>query len=226
MMFGKFFYEKMNDANSSLTPLFYFPYIIIFYFIVLSFFSAIIMHTYNSLRQKKQLVTEAMAKIFASETRKQKAIWLNLLCCRIQHISDNLEFTDSSDDDDDKKKKPEKTLDGGFENFFKENSNNSEERRDPSLQTKIKYNLNQIKNSVRGNLFKTREKFEDQLNKAKMEIRRRQKKEKDKRYQIFKNPTEKQNLENYGKLTDSIIYFIYIVVMVVMILYQTRHFSS
>jgi hypothetical protein len=53
MMFGKFFYDEMEHANADLTPLFYFPYIIIFFFIVLSFFSAIIMHTYNSLRQKK-----------------------------------------------------------------------------------------------------------------------------------------------------------------------------
>ena len=44
---------------------------------------AIIMNTYDMLRQRKQLVTEAMAGIMASETRKQKAIWMNLLFFRL-----------------------------------------------------------------------------------------------------------------------------------------------
>ena len=41
------------------------------------------MRTYDNLRQRKQLVTEAMARILASETRKQKVLWINLFCCRI-----------------------------------------------------------------------------------------------------------------------------------------------
>ena len=60
----------MEIANPDLVPLFYFPYVIVFYFIVMSFFSAIIMRTYDTLRQRKQLVTEAMARILASEASK------------------------------------------------------------------------------------------------------------------------------------------------------------
>ena len=43
------------------------------------------MQTYDNLRQRKQLVTEAMARILASETKKQKVMWINLVCCRINN---------------------------------------------------------------------------------------------------------------------------------------------
>lgn len=39
LMFGKFYYKEMEDANSTGAPIFYFPFIIVFYFIVMSFFS-------------------------------------------------------------------------------------------------------------------------------------------------------------------------------------------
>jgi ABC-type transporter lipoprotein component MlaA len=84
MMFGKFFYGEMEQANVTLAPVFFYPFIVTFNFIVLSFFSAIIMRTYDNLRQRKQLVTEAMAMILTKETQKQKAIWINLICCRIK----------------------------------------------------------------------------------------------------------------------------------------------
>lgn len=67
------------------------------------------MRTYDNLRQKKQLVTEAMAMILTSETKKQKAIWLNLLCCRIKqprsNEEDENEFyqSESSTDSEDEK---------------------------------------------------------------------------------------------------------------------------
>lgn len=39
MMFGKFFYQEMEDANKTLAPIFFYPFIIAFFYIVLSFFS-------------------------------------------------------------------------------------------------------------------------------------------------------------------------------------------
>jgi Polycystin cation channel len=41
MMFGKFYYTEMEAANSTVAPIFFFPFIIVFYFIVMSFFSVI-----------------------------------------------------------------------------------------------------------------------------------------------------------------------------------------
>ena len=45
--------------------------------------------------------------------------------------------------------------------FKEEDHDKEEEQQEASLQAKILYNLNQIKNIVRGNKFKTREQFED-----------------------------------------------------------------
>jgi|LauGreDrversion4_2_1035121.scaffolds.fasta_scaffold25136_6 hypothetical protein len=47
MNFGKFQYDEMEQANPTLVPYFYFPYIILFFFIVMNFFTAIIMNTYD-----------------------------------------------------------------------------------------------------------------------------------------------------------------------------------
>jgi hypothetical protein len=77
------------------------------------------MRTYDNLRQKKQLVTEAMAMIMASETRKQKEIWINLICCRIKQQAkpgdEANEFEDEesssdedTDEDDDQSQKKSK----------------------------------------------------------------------------------------------------------------------
>ena len=80
MIFGSIFYSEMNDSNKNLAPIFFYVFMIIFYFIVMKFFQvwlkpllttivkAIIMRTYDDLRQRKQLVTEAMAMILAKET--------------------------------------------------------------------------------------------------------------------------------------------------------------
>lgn len=42
------------------------------------------MHTYDKMREKKQLCNEAMAEITANETRKIRGIWMNFFCCRIE----------------------------------------------------------------------------------------------------------------------------------------------
>ena len=60
------------------------------------------MRTYDNLRQRKQLVTEAMARILASETRKHKVLWINLFCCRISSGKNEDSESASSDEDDDK----------------------------------------------------------------------------------------------------------------------------
>lgn len=64
----------------------------------------------------------------------------------------------------------------GLNDFLKEDDGKGQVQ-DPSMSAKIMYNLNQIKNIVRGNRFKTREQFEDQLTKAKIQILKRKKRE-------------------------------------------------
>jgi hypothetical protein len=40
-----------------------------------------------------------MAGILANETRKQKAIWMNLLFCRISNTDDYMESSSDSEED-------------------------------------------------------------------------------------------------------------------------------
>ena len=47
------------------------------------------MRTYDNLRQKKQLITEAMAELIAKDTRVQKEIWTNFFFCRIKAIKND-----------------------------------------------------------------------------------------------------------------------------------------
>ena len=43
-----------------------------------------------------------MARILASETKKQKVLWINLFCCRISSGNNEDSESTSSDEDDDK----------------------------------------------------------------------------------------------------------------------------
>lgn len=39
MMFGMYSYPDMVDANATLAPIYFYPFMIVFYYIVMSFFS-------------------------------------------------------------------------------------------------------------------------------------------------------------------------------------------
>eukprot|EP00347_Sterkiella_histriomuscorum_P005839 403355073 len=200
MMFGKFYYSEMAQANQSVAPLFFIPYILLFYFIIINFFS------------KKQLVTEAMADIVAREANQAKEIWINFFCCRIKQPKQL-----SGEDDDD-------NFDVKKANKSEKHQDEESEFNDPSLRAKIFYNLNQVKNLLSGqNQLKTREQFEEELNKAKMKILKRKKLEKIRRKQKFTNPTD---LESYIKLKESLIFLMFILIYVIMLLYQTNNKSS
>jgi hypothetical protein len=62
---------------------------------------------------------------------------------------------------------------------------------DPGIKAKILFNLNQIKHILRGNKFKTREQFEDQLSWAKRQIIKKKRKEDKKREMVFTNASSK-----------------------------------
>ena len=61
---------------------------------------------------------------------------------------------------------------------------------DPSIKARLLYNINQIKNMVRGNQFRTREQFEAQLQKAKKKIILKKKREIKIRKNKFKNSND------------------------------------
>ncbi|CDW74117.1 polycystic kidney disease 2-like 1 [Stylonychia lemnae] len=211
MMFGEVEFQKINAANSFLAPIFFILFILAFFYIIINFFSAIIMRTYDNMRQRKQLVTEAMAEIVAQEANQHKEIWLNLICCRIKQPKQLAEDDEDNDEEN-------RNL----------NSNNNvdtdSEVNNPSLSAKIQYNLNQVRKLLSGqNQLKTREQFEEELNRTKIAILKRKRLEKIKRKQQFTNPTD---VESFIKLKESVIYSIFIIVYVTMLLYQTNNKTS
>jgi len=61
MCFGDSDYEPMAEVAPVLAPVFYYAFQISLRFIILNTFIAIVMRTYDNLRQERQLTTEAMA---------------------------------------------------------------------------------------------------------------------------------------------------------------------
>lgn len=76
-------------------------------------------------------MTDAMAGILANETRKQKAIWMNLIFCRISNTqTDEQVYLDSSSDSDDdynsKKRKKSKRRSKQNQGMFSNENDNDQ----------------------------------------------------------------------------------------------------
>jgi len=65
MILGDIDYLKMEKANKKVAVLLYIPFVIIFNIIILDIFASIVIRTYDNMRRKKQIITEAMASIIA-----------------------------------------------------------------------------------------------------------------------------------------------------------------
>ena len=86
MMFGLDVYvADIHNANPSSALWFYVFYCIIFYFVIVNLYAAIVMRTYDNLRQKKQLVTEAMALIETARVEEHSRTFWSIIFCRVDH---------------------------------------------------------------------------------------------------------------------------------------------
>ena len=64
-------------------------------------YAAIVMRTYDNLRQKKQLMTEAMADIFAKQAEEQSNKVRNIICCTMDRVQmDDTEDSKSESEDE------------------------------------------------------------------------------------------------------------------------------
>ena len=102
MMFGRDLFPELRRSNADAAIVFFILYAITFYFVILNVYAAIVMRTYDNLRQKKQLLTEAMADIFAKQAREQSNRLQNFICCRMDsaQVEDSDEGPSSDADDD------------------------------------------------------------------------------------------------------------------------------
>jgi hypothetical protein len=102
MVFGRDLLPELRRSNADAAITFFILYAITFYFVILNVYAAIVMRTYDNLRQKKQLLTEAMADIFAKLAREQTNKLRNFICCRTDsaQVEDSDEGPSSESDDE------------------------------------------------------------------------------------------------------------------------------
>ena len=101
MLFGRDLYYKLYRSNSESAIYFFIFYSIVFYFIILNVYAAIVMRTYDNLRQKKQLMTEAMADIFAKQAEEQSNKVRNIIFCSMDRVQmDDSEDSKSESEDE------------------------------------------------------------------------------------------------------------------------------
>mmetsp|Transcript_99554 Transcript_99554/g.136800 ORF Transcript_99554/g.136800 Transcript_99554/m.136800 type:complete len:141 (+) Transcript_99554:474-896(+) len=61
MMNGFFYYDEMYEANPQISAVYFLIFVLYFCVFVRSMYTAIVIRNYNRLRQRKLLITEAMA---------------------------------------------------------------------------------------------------------------------------------------------------------------------
>lgn len=97
MVFGRNVYERFQDAYPDSALTFFLLFSILFYFVILNVYAAIVMRTYDNLRQKKQLLTEAMAEIFAKQAEEHTNTFWAIIFCKAQKKA----AVESDDEDSD-----------------------------------------------------------------------------------------------------------------------------
>ena len=86
MLFGRDMFSKLHYSNGEASLTFFVCFSILFYFIILNVYAAIVMRTYDNLRQKKQLMTEALAEIYTKQAQDHTKWMWNIICCRMERI--------------------------------------------------------------------------------------------------------------------------------------------
>ena len=97
----------MYEANSAMAGIIFFPFSIIFFFILLNMFLGIVMSSYEALRSKTQNKTEANARIAEEEGKEWTRKLFNLLLCVVPGTEEpdkpknkNKKKVENNDDDE------------------------------------------------------------------------------------------------------------------------------
>ena len=74
-MMGEIDYATMKEANTTMSLVIFVPFMLLFFFILLNMFMAIIMSIYGDLRNAKQRDTEAIAELIGQSASKLRKKW-------------------------------------------------------------------------------------------------------------------------------------------------------
>ena len=74
-LLGEIDYDIMKDSNYDMSLVIFIPFMLLFFFILLNMFMAILMSIYGDLRVKKQRDTEAIAALLSQAAGKLRNKW-------------------------------------------------------------------------------------------------------------------------------------------------------
>ena len=82
LILGDLDYEQMNRANSSMSAPYFYAFVFLFCYLFFNIFKAILIQTYNELRNRRLLVSEALVQITFDEFKDYVSRVYNLVLFR------------------------------------------------------------------------------------------------------------------------------------------------
>ena len=84
LLMTEFDYMDMEEANRTFAFIYFASFIVIFYMVLKTVFTSMLIKVYDRIRQKKQLETQAQANILGKEYRQRFNLYKNLIFCKIE----------------------------------------------------------------------------------------------------------------------------------------------
>jgi hypothetical protein len=233
-MMGQINYDVMNAANPSLSDIFLLFFIVLFVFILINMFLAIVMATYTELREENQELLEAKAEILGEQVKDANRKWINFLCCRIDvksqeevawdlHLareelsvlSKSIESLVNKGEDAQAEENHKRKLESKIEDYRM----TIIKSRSPSILERLKFNLGSITSGVSTKLM-TREQAKENLKQTINLISERKRQDK---LKLLKE--EQASNFKYKLISDMLIFVVFIILFIVMTLsrFRTEH---
>jgi hypothetical protein len=210
------FYEIVQKANDSMAAVFFILFIILFNFVLMNMFLAIVMSTFHELSNENSHLLQAKASLTADQVKKARDNWRNLLCCRVNMRSQRVDAYDYH-------VLKEKIKQAEDDNPDPEDIANLEylrqavmKSRQPSLWETITYNIGVISNDLYSHKVMRKEAIRELMDRIrKLENERRAAKQK-------KQALTKDMEFRFKQVREMLVFVLYIVIFTVFVTYRTR----
>ncbi|CDW82454.1 ryanodine-inositol-triphosphate receptor ca2 channel (rir-) family protein [Stylonychia lemnae] len=194
-------YTDMEMTNPVGAPLYFFPCAVLFQIILINMFMTLIITIYDGIRQKKQLESEAIAKILIRDYQWKFKLWANFILCRLDRRTKEEVFVDDEDDEEKKAKLKSQIAQMQLE----------QKRLKSDLKTTFLFNKVQLFGQTE---MQTKEKYEEEVELNKRKILQKKKIDIIKRIVKFKTVDK----SDFDDLKQAMIYFVFIIIYVAVVL--------
>lgn len=209
--------SELLDSHSPLASIFFLLFALLFSFVIVNMFLAVVMTTYTELRRRNQMFIVAKASILGKEAKAMQSRWLNFLLCR-RPKGTAIELA---------KKYAALKEDQGMDATDRERLMTDlrltmMQQQSPSLQDTLKYNMSQLDvfqsiMAVQERNLKTREQYIEELIN---EINLIQQQDRGRREKQLKLESNKAYI--YAMIKDMVLYTCFIVLFVTMVYYKSQ----